>query len=184
MIILYSKSMSSFVGCGFLVSHRGLRKLKHFYGLSPLGIMSDHNWRVFHPRGDLSLLTDTRHIFSLSFQSIVRLYWTLSHLTELTQSNTKCSVDSLTMHSHPFNVMSPCTFNSICHCLFVPCHIYDECYMDNFIKHAYHQCILGNYIKHAYNFPTLTHSCQCITQACINITYKSLLSQVMKHFIL
>ena len=41
----------------------------------------------------------------------------LSHLTEPTQSNTKCSVDSLTMHSHPFNAMSPCICNAICHCM-------------------------------------------------------------------
>ena len=166
------------------MSHRRLRKPKHFYGLSSLGTMSYHNWLVFHPMGDLSLIIDTRNIFSLSFPSTVRLCWTLSHLTEHTQSNTKRNVDSLTMHSHPFNAMSPCTCNAICHCLFVPYHIYDECYMDNFIKHAYHRCILGNYINHAYNFPTLTHSCQCITQAYINITYKSLLSQVIKHFIL
>ena len=115
---------------------------------------------------------------------IVRLYWTLFHLTEPTQSNTKRSVDSLTMHSHPFNEMSLCICNAMCHCLFVPCQIYDECYMDNYIKHAYHQCILGNYIKHAYNFPTLIHSYQCITQTYINITCKSLLRKVMKHFIL
>ena len=165
------------------MSHRELCKPKHFYDISPLGTMFDHNWQVFHPRGDLSLLVDTLHIFSLSFQPTVRLCWTLSHLIEPTQSYTKRSVDSLTTHSHPFNAMSPCICNAICHCLFVLCHIYDEC-MENFIKHAYHQCILRNYIQHAYNFPSLTHSCQCITQAYINITYKSLLSQVMKHFIL
>ena len=47
----------------------------------------------------------------------MRLCWTLYHLTEPTQSNTKRSVDSLTMHSHPFNAMSPCIFNEICHCM-------------------------------------------------------------------
>ena len=41
----------------------------------------------------------------------------LSHLTEPTQSNTKRSVDSSTMHSHPFNAMSPCICNAICHCV-------------------------------------------------------------------
>ena len=142
-------------------------------GLSLLGTMSDHNWRVFHPRGDLSLLVDTRHIFYVSCNRATLL--DVVPFIKPTQSNTKRNVNSLIMHSHPFNVMSPCICNAICHCLFVPCPI-DECYMDNFIKHAYHQCILGNYIKHAYNFPTLTHSCQCITQAYINITYKSLLS--------
>ena len=100
------KIMRLFVGSGFLVSHRGLRKPKHFYDLSPLGTMSNHNWRVFHPGkgggGDLSLLVDTQYMFSLSFQSTVRLCWTLSHLTEPTQSNTKHNVNSLTMHSHSF----------------------------------------------------------------------------------
>ena len=115
------------------------------------------------PRGIYSFLPIHRHIFSLYIiYKIVRLYWTLSHLTEPTQSNSKHSIDSLTMHSHPFNTMFLCICNTICHCIFVPCHIYDECYMDNFIKHAYHQCILGNYIKHEYNFHTLIHSCQYI----------------------
>ena len=47
----------------------------------------------------------------------MRLCWTLSHLTKLTQSNTKRNVDSLTMHSHSFNAMSPCICNTICHCI-------------------------------------------------------------------
>ena len=47
----------------------------------------------------------------------MRLYWTLSYLTELTQLNTKRSIDSLTMHSHPFNAMSPCICNARCHCM-------------------------------------------------------------------
>ena len=63
MIILYSKPMRLFGGKGFLVSHCRLRKPRHFYGLSSPGTMSDHNWGVFHPRGDLSLLANTRHIF-------------------------------------------------------------------------------------------------------------------------
>ena len=48
----------------------------------------------------------------------MRLYWTLSHLIEPTQSNTKRGVDSSTMHSHPFNAMSMCICNAICHCMF------------------------------------------------------------------
>ena len=61
------KIMRLCVGRGFYVSHRGLYKPRHFYGFSPLGTMSDHNWQAFHPREDLSLLADTRHIFSLPF---------------------------------------------------------------------------------------------------------------------
>ena len=41
----------------------------------------------------------------------------LSHLTEPTQSNTKCSVDSSTMYSHPFNAMHLCICNAIFHCM-------------------------------------------------------------------
>ena len=37
------KIMRLFVGSGFLVLHRRLRKPIHFYGLSSLGTMSDHN---------------------------------------------------------------------------------------------------------------------------------------------
>ena len=64
---LLKKTMCLFVGSGFLVSQSRLRKLRHFYGLSPLGTMSDHDWRVFHLMGGSILLADTRHIFSLQF---------------------------------------------------------------------------------------------------------------------
>ena len=47
MIILYSKSMWLFMGSGFLVSHHRLSKPRHFYSLSPLGTMSDHNCGFF-----------------------------------------------------------------------------------------------------------------------------------------
>ena len=49
--------------------------------------------------------------------STVQLCWTSSHLIEPTQSNTKRSVDSSTMHSHSFNAMSPCICNAMCHCM-------------------------------------------------------------------
>ena len=111
------KTMLLFVGSEFLVSHRRLHKPRHFYSLSSLETMSNHNWRVFHPRGDLSLFANTRHMFSLPLYSTVQLCWTLTHLTEPTQSNTKRNVDSSTMHSHPFNAMSPCICKTICHCM-------------------------------------------------------------------
>ena len=98
MINLYSKSMRLFVGSGFLVSYRELRKPKHFYGLSLFGTMSDHNWRVFHLRGDLSLLVDIRHIFSFSCNHATML--DVVPFTEPTQSNTKRDVDLPTMYSH------------------------------------------------------------------------------------
>ena len=55
------------MGSGFLVSHRGIRKPRHFYDLSFLGTMSDYNLLDFHPREDISLIADTRHIFYLPF---------------------------------------------------------------------------------------------------------------------
>ena len=117
---LIFKTMCLVVGSEFFVSHRSLHKPKQFYGLSPLGTMSNHNSQVFHSRGVLSLLANTRHIFSLSLYSTMQLCWTLSHLIEPTQSNTKHSVNSSIMHSHPFNVMSPFICNAIYHCML--CH--------------------------------------------------------------
>ena len=94
-----------FVGSIFLVSHHGLCKHKHFYGLSPLRTMSDHNWRIFHPRGDLSLLANTWHIFFVSCNRATLL--DVIPFTEPTQSNTKRSVDLPTMHSHPTQYNAP-----------------------------------------------------------------------------
>ena len=116
MIILYSISMCLLKGIGFLVSHRGLHKPRHFYGLSLLRTMSDHNWRVFHPRGDLSLLADTRHIFSFSCNRATLL--DVVPFIELTQSNTKHNVDLPTMHSHTHEMRCfPCICNAKCHCM-------------------------------------------------------------------
>ena len=136
MIIFYSKSCAFLWVADFRCLTAG--------SANPNTFTAFHRWRLCLTiiggsftegggGGGLSLLVDTRHIFSLSFPSTVRIYWTLSHLTEPTQSYTKHSVDSLTMHSHPFNAISPCICKAICHCLFVPCHMYDECYMNNFI---------------------------------------------------
>ena len=57
------KTIRLFVSNKFLVSHPRLCKPRHFYRLSPLGTMSDHNWQFFTREGDLSLLDNTRHIF-------------------------------------------------------------------------------------------------------------------------
>ena len=109
--------MRLYMGSGFLVLHRGLRKPRYFYGFSSPGTMSGHNWRAFHPREDLSLLANTRHIFSLPFYSTVRLYWTLSYL--LSPHNQTLNTMSIlpTMHSHLFNAMSLCICNARCHCM-------------------------------------------------------------------
>ena len=95
------KILHLFMGSRFLVSHRGLYKPRHFYGFSPLETMSDHNWRVFYSRGDLSLLVDTRHIYSLPFYSTVRLCWKLSHLSSPpNQTQNIISIYQLCTHTH------------------------------------------------------------------------------------
>ena len=115
MIILYSKFIHLFVGSGFLVSHFELRKPRHFYGFSPLGTMSDHNRRVFHPSGNLSLLIDARHIFYLLFQSIARLCWMLSHLpSSPNQTPNAVSIYQPCTHTQP-NAMPLCIYNAKCH---------------------------------------------------------------------
>ena len=144
MIILYSKSMRLFVGSGFFVSHHELRKPRHFYGLSPLGTMSDHNWRVFHPRGDLSLLADTWNIFSVSCNRATLL--DVVPFTEPTQSNTKRSVDLPTMHSHPTQCDAPVHIQCK-----MPLHI-SSCYMYNTLhgtiyKPYFMPSTMGNYIE-------------------------------------
>ena len=136
--------MRLYVGSGFLVSYRRLRKLRHFYGLSSLGTMSDHNLWAFHPREDLSLLANTRHIFSLPFYSTVRLCWTLSHLPS-SPNQTPNTVSILpTMHSHLFNAMSSCICNARCHCMLY----YVTCIMNATWTHNPHQLsgVMDNHI--------------------------------------
>ena len=108
----------------------------------------------------------------------MKLYWTSSHLTELTQLNTKHIVDSSTMHSHPFNAMSPCICNAPLHV--ISCHMYNDCYIYNTIHTTYR--VSWTITSPAYDFLTLLHSCQYIMQAYINIHIQHvILSQVMTH---
>ena len=109
----------------------------------------------------------------------MRLCWTLSHLTELTQSNTKRSVDSSTMHQTPNAVLilQPCTHTHSVRCpraytmqcviAFISCHIYNECYMDNTIYTTYRAS--WTITSPAYDFHTSFHSCQYIMHTYINI---------------
>ena len=86
--------------------------------------MFDHNWSVFHSRGGgggggggiypFLLIPDTYFLYhfiqSCDLVEVVPF-------TKPTQSNIKHSVDLPTVHSHPFNAMSPCRCNAICHCM-------------------------------------------------------------------
>ena len=61
--------------------------------------------RFFTPSGDLSLLADTRHIFSISCNRATLL--DVVPFIEPTQSNTKRNVDLPTMHSHSTQCDAP-----------------------------------------------------------------------------
>ena len=134
MIILYSKSI-------FYIQYHAFVWVADFWchiaGSANLDTFTAyHRWglclaiiRGSFTRGEIyPNLLGTRHIFYLSFQSTVQLCWTLSHLTEPTQSNTKRSVDLPTMNSHPFNAMSPCICN-VC----AIAYLYHDTYMMNVI---------------------------------------------------
>ena len=88
----------------------------------------------------------------------------------------------ITMHSHPFHVMSSCICNAMCHFMPIPCHIYVECYMKN-STHAYHPCIMDNYINQHKIFKRSHISCQYI---CTHIYQHQqvITNQAMTYFIL
>ena len=110
----------------------------------------------------------------------MRLCWMLSHLTEPTQLNTKCSVDSPTMHSHPFNTMSPCIFNAIMPLQVISCHMHNELYMDN-IMHTTYQCHGQSHHLHMISIHHFIHvniSCKHILTFTFNMSFYD---QTMTH---
>ena len=122
--------------------------------------------RVFHPREYLSLLSITRHKFSLPFRSTVRLCLTLSNGIEPTQSITKRSVDfqpctTLMIFDVPVHMQCNAPLRVIL------CHMYNECYMDNII-HTTHR-VSRTITSYAYDFHTSIYSCQYIMHTYINI---------------
>ena len=128
----------------------------------------------------LSLLANTQHIFSFSCIQQCDSIGRRPNVPS-SPSNTKRSVD-YTMHSHQFYAMSLCICNAMCHFMPIPCHIYDECYMDNY-THAYHLCIMDNYINQ-HKISKQSHiSCQYI---CTHIYQHQqvITNQAMTYFIL
>ena len=122
--------------------------------------MYNKKYRGFHPRGYLSLLSITRHIFS--FSCIQPCDPVGRYPTVLSPSNqTSNVVLIITMHSHPFHAMSLYICNAMCHFMPITCHIYDECYMDN-SNYAYHPCIMDNYINQDQISKRSHISCQYI----------------------
>ena len=81
--------------------------------------MSNKEYRVFHPRGCLSLLAmpNTRIFYFLFLLCDREAHFGRCPILPSLPSNTKLSVDLLTMHSHPFYAMSQRICNARCHCM-------------------------------------------------------------------
>ena len=120
------------------------------------------------------------HVFFISFffYATVRLILDVVPFTEPTQSNTKHSVDLPTMHSHPFNAMSPCICNAICHCM--SCHMHNECYMDNTIHttYRYHGQSHHLHMTSINHFIHINLSCKHISTFTFNMPFYD---QTMTH---
>ena len=117
---VYLQIMCLFVGSKFLGSHRRL--------LTPSNIfIGSHRWgscltttnESFTRGGVYPCLLLPNTYFLLPFHITVRLYWTLSHLTKLTKSNTKRCVDlKLCTHTHSMR----CTHAYAMQCV-IACYI-------------------------------------------------------------
>ena len=118
------------------ITYFGPRKLPQNHILTYL------NFRSIHHGPNLA---STRHIFSFScIQPCNPVRCCPTILSSPNQTPNAMLI--INMHSHPFHAMSPCICNAMCHFMSIPCHIYDECYMDN-STHAYHPYIMDNYIN-------------------------------------
>ena len=109
-----------FVGNEFRGSHRRFRMPSDTFANFHHWIqMSNQEYRVFHLRGYQSLLAipNTR-IFHFIFLLCNReTHFGRCPILSSPPLNTKHSVNLPTMHSHPFNAMSPCICNARCHCM-------------------------------------------------------------------
>ena len=182
MIILQTKFICfqtkihvSFVGSEFSGSHCRLRAPSYtFTCFHCLTHMYNQKYRGFHPKGiyPYLLLPGTYFHFHVYNQA------TLLDAVPPYRN----TVLIITMHSHSFHAMSPCICNAMCHFMPIPCHIYDECYMDN-STHAYHPCIMDNYINQ-HKISKRSHiSCQYI---CTHIYQHQqvITNQAMTYFVL
>ena len=138
--------MCLFLGSNFSGSHCKLRKPSytftgfhhrtHIYNKKILGLSSEGVSipACYYPT----------HIFIFIYTT-VRPCWTLSHRTEPTQSNTNSAL-IITIHSHPFNAMSPCICNAMRH--FMLYHA--TCIMNatwTLLKPYTSLCTMDNYIN-------------------------------------
>ena len=116
MIILYSKACAFLWVANFLCLTVGSANPDTFTAFHRWGLCLTKICGFFTRRGiyHFLLIPDTYflyHLFNCATLLDVVLF------TKPTKSNTKCSVDLPTMHSHPFNTMSPCICNAVCHCM-------------------------------------------------------------------
>ena len=148
--------MCLFVGSEFSGSHRRLHASSYtFTGFHYWIHMYNKKYLGFHPRGYLSLLAIIRHIFLFSCIQSCDPVGRCPNVPS-PPNQTPNAVLIITMHSHPFHAMSPRICNAMCHFIPIPCHIYDECYMDNY------SCIMDNYINQ-HKISKRSHiSCQYI----------------------
>ena len=115
MIILYSKSIRLYVGSGFLVLHRGLRKPRTLTAFHRWGLCLTIIGGLFtHGRIYPFLLIPDTYFFTILFNRVTQL--DIVPFTELAQSNTKHSVDFTNHALTPFNAMSLCICNARGHC--------------------------------------------------------------------
>ena len=140
----------------------------HAYTLSrafTIANMYNHIYRVFYSMRYLSLLSITRHIFSLS---CIQPCDSVEHhpMVLSLPSNTKRSVD-------PYHALTPMSCNVLVHMQcnaplhVISCPMYNECYIDNII-HTTHR-VSWTITSPAYDFHNSFYSCQYIMHAYINI---------------
>ena len=91
------KTLVSFVGSGFLESHRRLLMPSTLFGLSPSE--SSKPVRVFHPRQCLALLASTRHKFSISCNRATLLDFVQRYRAHSSNHLLWCLI--FTMYLHP-----------------------------------------------------------------------------------
>ena len=138
--------MCLFVVSEFLESHRRLRKPSYtFMGFHHWTHMYNQKYRGFLSRGYLSLLANTRQIFSFSFIQQCDPFGRCTTVPN-PPNQTPNTVLIITMNSHPFNAMSPCICNAIHHCMLY----HATCIMNatwTMLKSYTSPCTMDNYIN-------------------------------------
>ena len=119
------------MGSKFSGSHRRLRKSSYtFIGFHRWTHMYNQKIPGLSSKGvSIPVCYYPTHIFIFIYTT-VRHYWTLSHHTEPTQSNTKRNVDYNHALTHiQCNVPVHMQCNVSLHV--ISCHMHNECYRDN-----------------------------------------------------